>query len=162
MTHSHSQIFATEIVPESLKEEARQVAEYRADKKTCAYCDILKKELKSSRLIFEDANVGAFAPYASEYHYEAWIFPKRHLDNITLLKEREIISLARSLKLVLSKLSLLGLSYNFFLHNVISDLEQHLYIKIQPRDAVFGGVELGSGLVINSVPPEMAARFYRR
>lgn len=162
ITHAHSQIFATQIVPENLKEEAAAVADYRAEKKSCAYCDILKKELKSSRRIFEDANIGAFAPYASEYHYEAWLFPKRHLDNITQLKEKEVASLSRALKKILSKIDSIDLSYNFFLHNVVSDPNQHFYIKIQPRDAVFGGIELGSGLVINSIPPEEAARFYRR
>ncbi len=162
ITHAHSQIFATAIVPENLKEEAKRISEYKSEKKSCAYCDILKKELKSSRRIFEDNNVGAFAPYASEYHYEAWIFPKRHLDNITELNRKEKRSFARALKKILTKIDLLGLSYNFFLHNVISDQNQHFYIKIQPRGSIFGGIELGSGLVINSIPPEEAARFYRK
>jgi UDPglucose--hexose-1-phosphate uridylyltransferase len=162
MTHAHSQIFATALVPENLKEEAKKVLEYKEEKKSCAYCDILKKELKSARRILEDKNIGAFAPYASEYHYEAWIFPKRHLDNISDLSLDERKSFARALKKILSKISSLNLSYNLFLHNVISDTNQHFYIKIQPRDAVFGGIELGSGLIINSVPPEKAANFYRK
>jgi len=162
LTHAHSQVFATALVPENLKEEAKRVMEYRSEKKSCAYCDILKKELSSSRRIFEDKNIGSFAPYASEYHYEAWIFPKRHLDSIGELKKTERKSMAAALKKILLKIDSLGLSYNFFLHNVISDPNQHFYIKIQPRDAVFGGIELGSGLVINSVPPEEAAKFYRK
>jgi hypothetical protein len=34
-------------------------------------------------------------------------------------------------------------------------------MKIQPRESVWAGVELGSGLVINSIAPEDAAKFYR-
>jgi UDPglucose--hexose-1-phosphate uridylyltransferase len=102
-----------------------------------------------------------FAPYASEYHYEAWIFPRRHVDNITLLTKAEFSSLTHCLKIILNKMQELNLSFNLFLHNVISDKDQHFYIKIQPRDSVWAGVELGSGLVINSVPPEEAAKFYR-
>jgi UDPglucose--hexose-1-phosphate uridylyltransferase len=162
LTHAHSQIFATDLIPENLKEEAKKILNYKNKKGSCAYCDILKKELAGPRKIFEDKNIGAFSPYASEYHYEAWVFPKRHLDNITELKAAEKKSLACALKKILSKIDSLNLSYNFFLHNVISDPNQHFYIKIQPREAVFGGIELGSGLVINSLSPEKCAKFYRQ
>ncbi|MCU0680541.1 MAG: DUF4931 domain-containing protein [Planctomycetes bacterium] len=162
LCHAHSQVFATQITPESLKEEAKGLKEYKEKNKTCGYCDIIKKELSSARAIFEDKHIAAFAPYASEYHYEAWIFPKRHLDNITLLNKEELYSLAKVLKKITEKLGKLGLSFNFFLDNVVSDLDQHLYIKIQPRDSVWAGVELGSGLIINSISPEEAARYYRK
>jgi len=61
----------------------------------------------------------------------------------------------------LVKMQTLDLSFNYFLHNVISDKTQHLYLKIQPRDSIWAGVELGSGLVINSVSPEAAAKYLR-
>lgn len=162
IVHAHSQVFATQIVPDDLQEEARLTAEYRAKNKTCAYCDIIKKEEGSAREIYSDKNILAFTPYASEYHYEAWIFPKRHLDNITELKSGELNSFAQALKIILTKLNQLDLAFNYYLHNVISDSNQHFYIKIQPRDSIWAGVELGSGLVINSVRPEDAARFYKK
>jgi galactose-1-phosphate uridylyltransferase len=70
--------------------------------------------------------------------------------------------LTKCLKLILSKLEESGLDYNFFLHNVVPDTNQHFYIKIQPRDSVWAGVELGSGLVINSISPEVAAKYYKK
>jgi len=45
---------------------------------------------------------------------------------------------------------------------VIKEEDQHFYLKIQPREAVWGGVELGSGIIVNSIPPEEAAKFYRK
>ena len=90
-----------------------------------------------------------------------WIFTKRHLDNITKLNNQEFKSFAKVLKKILLKLKKLDLSFNFFLHQIISDKNQHFYLKIQPRDSIWAGVELGSGLVINSIPPEDAAKFYR-
>lgn len=162
MVHAHSQIFASKLVPPDLKEEARATKNYKAKRKTCPYCDIIKKEIKSKRKIYSDKRLAVFAPYASEYHYEAWIFPRRHLDNITQLNKEEQKSLAKSLKIILKKMQALNLSFNLFLHNVISDKNQHFYIKIQPRDSVWAGVELGSGLVINSVLPEEAAEYYRK
>ena len=159
--HEHSQIFATKILPYDVFEELELSKEYKAKNKTCPYCDILKTELKSSRKIYEDDYVGAFAPFASEYHYEAWIFPKRHTDNMATLKKSEIKSMAKCLKFILSKVKKLGLAYNFFMHQVVSAHDQHFYIKLQPRDInVWAGVELGSGLVINSISPEKAAEYY--
>jgi len=161
ITHSHSQIFATEIVPPEIKEEITAAENYEKKHQRCPYCDLIKKEAKGNRRIFSDKNVVAFAPYASEYHYEAWLFPWRHLDNITLLSEEEIKSFAKALKIILGKIQTLNLSFNYFLHNLVPDKNQHLYLKIQPRDSIWAGVELGSGLIINSVPPEKAAKFYR-
>jgi len=161
IVHAHSQIFATNLMPPEIKEELKLAHEYQLDHKTCAYCDIIKKETKSPRLIYEDKLIAAFTPYASQYHYEAWIFTKRHLDNITKLNDDEFKSFAKTLKKILLKLSEPGLSFNYFLHQSISDSDQHFYLKIQPRDSVWAGVELGSGLIINSVPPEEAAKFYR-
>ena len=103
----------------------------------------------------------AFTPFASEYHYETWIFTKRHLDNITRLNDNEFKSFAHVLKKILTKLQALDLSFNFFMHQVISNHNQHFYMKIQPRESVWAGIELGSGLIINSVPPEYAAKFFR-
>ena len=159
--HSHSQIFATEILPPEIHEEMGLAQNYKIKHGLCPYCDIINKEMKSKRKVFEDKNIAAFTPYASEYHYEAWIFPKRHIDNITLLNEEEAKSFAKALKKILTKLKNLDLSFNYFLHNAVSNKDQHLYLKIQPRDSVWAGVELGSGLVINSIPPEEAAKYFR-
>lgn len=161
IVHAHSQIFATELLPPDMRQELQAAKKYKEIKKTCPYCDLIKKEISGERKIFEDENIATFTPYASEYHYEAWIFTKRHLDNITKLNKQELRSLAQAYKLILIKLQKLDLSFNVFLHQVISDYDQHFYLKIQPRDSIWAGVELGSGLIINSISPELAARYYR-
>lgn len=161
IAHAHSQIFATQILPPEIQEELNSAKSYKAREGSCPYCDIIKKEMRSERKIFEDGRIAVFAPFASEYHYEVWIFTKRHLDNITKLNDEEFKSFAKALKKILLKLRLLGLSFNYFLHQVVSDSDQHFYLKIQPRGSVFAGVELGSGLIINSVPPEEAAKYLK-
>lgn len=160
--HAHSQIFATSILPPLIHEELFLAKEYKTEHKTCPYCDIIEEEIKTDRKIFEDKYIASFTPFASEFHYEAWIFPKRHVDNISKLNQNELKSTAKALKMILVKLQEIDLSFNLFMHQVVSDHDQHFYIKIQPRDSVWAGVELGSGLVINSVPPEIAAEFYRK
>lgn len=160
--HSHSQIFATNILPPEVENELHEARLYKTEHGSCPFCDIIKKEAKSPRKIYSDKYIVALAPYASQFHYEAWIFSRRHLDNITRLNEDEIKSFAKALKKILWKLHQIGLSYNFFLHQVVSDNEQHFYLKIQPRDSIWAGVELGSGIVINSISPEEAAKYYSK
>ncbi|HAM88060.1 MAG: UDP-galactose/glucose pyrophosphorylase [Candidatus Falkowbacteria bacterium GW2011_GWC2_38_22] len=162
IVHAHSQVFATHILPPDIQEEFSLAQAYRVEHGNCPYCDEIKKEMKSDRKIFEDKHIAAFAPFASEFHYEAWIFTKRHLDNITKLDDKEFESFAKALKIILVKLQKLDLSFNFFLHQVKSDHDQHFYLKIQPRDSIWAGIELGSGLIINSVAPETAAEYYRK
>lgn len=161
IVHAHSQVFATNIIPPEVNSEMAAAQSYKVKHGRCPYCDIIKKEMQSERKIFEDRYVSAFAPYASEFHYEAWIFTKRHIDNITQMKPVEFRSFAAALKKILVKIGALDLSFNYFLHQLISSRDQHFYLKIQPRDSIWAGIELGSGLIINSIPPETAAKYYR-
>lgn len=162
IVHAHSQIFASSILPPDIKEEYELARQYQNEHKTCAYCDIIKREIKSRRKIYEDKFTAAFAPYASQYHYESWIFTKRHLDNITKLNRDEFASFAKTIKQILIKLNALDLSFNYFFHQIVSNDDQHFFMKIQPRGSVWAGVELGSGIVINSVAPEQAAAFFKK
>ncbi|MFH1838123.1 MAG: galactose-1-phosphate uridylyltransferase [Candidatus Kuenenbacteria bacterium] len=162
LQHSHSQIFATDFLPPHLFDKSQKVQEYKLKNGTCVYCDVIKKERKSSRFVWEDENIIAFTPYASMYNYEIWILPKRHLDNITCLNQDEKKSWAKILKRILEKIGELGLPYNYYFHQVIHDKDQHFYMKISPRGSVWAGVEIGSGIIINPISPEIAAKFYRK
>jgi UDPglucose--hexose-1-phosphate uridylyltransferase len=160
LQHAHSQIFATNFLPPHLVDKSQRQQAYKLDKGTCVYCDVIKKEKISPRLVWQDKNVIAFTPYASMFNYEIWIMPKRHIDNITELTAVEKLSWAKILKHSLKKISQLNLPYNYYFHQVIHDEDQHLYMKIVPRGSVWAGVEVGSGLIINPIAPEEAAKFY--
>lgn len=162
LQHEHSQIFATEIIPSGIEKEAMRLEEYYKKYNRNYYSDLIKKEMKSSRRIYEDKYIAAFAPYASAFQYEVWIFTKREVDNISMLNKGELESVAKVLKNILSKLKKLGLSYNYFCRQVVSDTHQHFCLKIEPRGSTWAGVELDAGLIINSVPPEEAAKYYRK
>lgn len=161
LQHTHSQIFATSFLPPHLFDKSQKVQEYKLKYGRCVYCDVIKKEAKGPRLIWQDRYMIAFCPWASMHNYEVWIIPKRHMDNITTLNKIERLSMTRMLKKILKKIGQLDLPYNFYFHQVIHDEDQHLYMKITPRGSVWAGVEIGSGVVINPIAPEDAAKFYR-
>lgn len=161
LSHAHSQIFATQFLPPHLFEKSQNQQAYKLKHGHCVYCEVIKKESKGPRLVYKDKQVIAFTPYASMFNYEIWIMPLAHRDNITELTKEEKESWAKILKKVLLKIGRLNLSYNFYFHQIINDNDQHLYMKIVPRGSVWAGVEIGSGLIINPISPEDAAKYYR-
>lgn len=161
LQHAHSQIFATKFLPPHLLDKSQKTQEYKLQRGTCVYCDVIKKEQNGPRLVYENSHVIAFCPYASIHNYEVWIMPRAHRDNIMLLNDKEKTSFAKILKKILHKIGDLGLPYNFYFHQIVHDEDQHLYMKIAPRGSVWAGVEIGSGLIINPIEPATAAAYYR-
>ncbi len=162
LKHAHSQIFAAGFTPPHIIDKLTRAQKYRIEQGNCYYCDLIKKEEGGPRLIMADDKVIAFTPYASIYEYEAWIIPRNHLDNITMLDRQEITSLAKMMKYIVTKLNKYKIAYNMYLHQSITDKDEHFYIRICPRRATWAGVEMGSRMIINTVSPEAAAEFYRR
>lgn len=161
ITHAHSQILGTDFVPPHLFEKAQRLQAYRLRTGRCEYCDILRRELASPRKVYADKHIVAFAPFASQYGYEVWVLPRRHVDNITNLSAAERAAWARALKRLLQKVNRLGLPYNYYFHQVVRNEDEHLYMKIVPRISVVGPVELGIGIAVNMIRPEDAARYYQ-
>lgn len=162
LQHAHSQIFATEFVPPHIKDKSKRVWEYKQETGRCVYCDVIKKESNGPRWVIEDKNMVVFCPWAPMHNYEIWIMPKRHVDNVTDLNSAERKSYATMLKKILKKINRLGLPYNYYFHQVVTDQDQHLYLKIKPRGSVWASVEIGSGLIINPISPEESARFFKK
>lgn len=158
LAHSHTQVMALPQIPSSIREKTNAIRQYSR----CPYCDIIKIELKSKRKIFETKTLIAFAPFASRFNYEAWIFTKQHKKTMEELEENELMDLASALKKILAKLKKINVSYNFYIHYSPPKENLHFHIEITPRIATWGGFELSTNAVINSVMPEDAARFYRR
>ncbi len=128
---------------------------------TCPYCDAIIKETDSKRVIWEDENLFVLAPYASSSPYGAWLLPKRHVRFLSELSRDEKESMAIAMKILLEKLDEFGIAYNYFVENAVNQEDYHMHIKITPRPNVWGGLEMGTGVIINPIAPEFAAKFYR-
>jgi UDPglucose--hexose-1-phosphate uridylyltransferase len=158
LIHTHTQVIAYNKIPELVKDEAKAVKRFRK----CPYCDIIKVESESKRRVFVNKSFVSFTPYASRFNYEVWLFPRRHVKNITELDDKELTDLALMLQKILVKLRLLNCGYNFFLHYAPKGSDLHFHIEVTPRIATWAGYELASNETINSVSPESAAAFYRK
>jgi len=153
IAHSHTQIIAYNIVPSIIIEKEK------ASENNCPYCEIIEKEKDSSRSIFVDEHIAAFTPYASRFPFEVLIIPRRHVLELKELTDKEMESMAKILKQVLLKLKELNAPYNFYFHYGIKSM--HLQLSIIPRLTNWAGFEHATGTIINPVPPEDAAKFYK-
>ena len=153
--HSHTQVIATSIIPPRVAEEVAAVRRFVNN----PYERIIAVESKGARRVFENDSVVSFCPYASRFNFEAWIFPKRFCR--TLDEVGDLRPLAEALQRILVKLKELNCSYNILVHYAPAGSDLHLHLEILPRIAVWAGFEFGTDIIINSVPPEEAAAFYR-
>ncbi len=161
ITHTHSQVIALPILPSKVENEARAYNKYRLEHATCPYCDIIAHETDKPRVVWEDENIFALSPYASDSPFGVWLIPKRHIRMISDLKRCEKESIAIAMKIILGKLDELGISYNYFVENAVNQEDYHMHIKIAPRPNIWAGLELGTGVIINPIPPEQATKIYR-
>lgn len=165
LSHPHSQLIATPIIPITIKSEIEGSKSYYDFRERCVYCDIINQELKDKqRVIFKTEEFVAIAPYASRFPYETWILPIKHSHDFGTLENHEnlVKDLAKALSMITKRFDkkLDDPPYNLFIHTApfINGLEvfYHWHIEILPRLTHAAGFEWGTGFHINHVSPEQA------
>jgi len=167
LSHAHSQIIATPMVPTIIQEEQKSSKEYYDNHCKCVFCHIIEREAKSPRLILDSVDFVVLAPYASINPMEFWIFPKKHAQNILNLTADEVAAFAKTLKVSLKALKDLvnDPPYNFGFHLAIAPQTQdsyHWHLEVYPKLATWAGFEKSTGVYINTVTPEEAADSLRK
>jgi UDPglucose--hexose-1-phosphate uridylyltransferase len=167
LSHAHSQIIATPIVPTVVKEETKAAKRFWKQKGKCVFCDIIENERKGQRLILENPEFVVFAPYASVNPMEFWIFPKNHQTSLLEMQQTEVKTFAETLKECLSRLKSLvnDPPYNYGFHLATSKEDHgyyHWHLEVYPRLAIWAGFEKSTGIYINTMTPEAAAESMRK
>ncbi|MBN1636664.1 MAG: DUF4921 family protein, partial [Deltaproteobacteria bacterium] len=166
--HPYSVLMALPIIPQTLQEELDGARRHFDYKSRCVYCDIIRQEIQhKGRIIIETRHFVAFQAFAPRQPFETWILPKRHSAMFPEVEPGEIRDLAKIFKDVFSRLdaALNFPDYNYVIHTSPFGLNcsefYHWHLEILPRVCRLGGCELGSGVYINSTPPEEAAQYLR-
>ena len=168
LEHAHSQLIALPIVPDFVREEIQGARRHYEVKERCVFCDIVKQEVSAGRrVIHENGEVVALAPYAPRFPFETWLLPRSHGARFENASRQEYEGLARMLKVVLSRMdqALERPSYNLIIHSApfsddVADV-YHWHVEIIPKLARTAGFEWGSGFYINPTSPEEAAEVLR-
>lgn len=168
LKHPHSQLAAIPFVPGFVKNKLYESEKYFKSKGRCVYCDIIEYETKAEeRVICENKDFIAFAPYASLSPYSVQIFPKEHQACFSEISEGNTKYLSSILGVVLKKLFnvLDDPDYNYVIDSApiayCRSKHYHWHIDIFPRLSTRAGFEIGSGININTVLPEKCAKFLR-
>lgn len=175
VSHAHSQVIATPVVPIRVKQELSGTLKYFKMKERCLYCDLIRQELKDDiRVVDQNETFLSLVPYAARFPYECWILPKRHQAQFFQIEDVEMRDLAQMFKRTFSRLHevLNDPPYNHVLHDAPNTVprkgawqtisqDYHWHFEIIPRITRIAGFEWGSGFHINPVAPEKAVQDLR-
>lgn len=169
LEHTHSQLIALPIVPDVMREEMDGARRHFAEKERCVFCDMIHQDLADGRrVVLENADVVALAPYAPRFAFETWILPRRHGARFEEAPRHEYQGLAQVLKSLLQRMdsALEHPPYNLLVHTApfsedVTDVF-HWHLEILPKLTRVGGFEWGTGFYINPTSPEEAADVLRR
>ncbi len=167
LEHSHTQLIALPIVPRTVKGELQGAKKHYEMRDRCLFCDIIHQELADGRrIVLENDDYIALAPYAPRAPFETWILPKEHRSFFSPRND-SFSGLADLFQKVLKQIDAIleAPPYNFMFHTSPFNEEEndyyHWHIEIMPKLTKIAGFEWGSGFYINPTPPEEAAKFMR-
>lgn len=168
--HPHGQIYAFGEVPPVPLDELRLAA----DRGSCALCDETPDERLVSRHGDPSEGAHAWVPHASGHPYGMVVAPRAHVTDLPSLDDAGRDDLAWVLADSLVRLDRYFAEptpYMLWIHQQPTDGGDwpfaHLHIEIVPLRRAPGvnryvaGAELGSGMLINSVDPVVAAGHLR-
>lgn len=161
--HTHTQIIASPVFPKKISEKMAAAEKYYQKEQRCPYCDIIKEEKgKKVRVVTENEEFVVFCPYASTWPYETWIFPKKHVHDVSCLTDGQLKYLLKIMKKLLGKYEKLfgKLPYHLVYNSFPKSDFWHFHIEVFPTLKIYGGFEY-FGLYVNEVLPEYAAKKLR-
>jgi UDPglucose--hexose-1-phosphate uridylyltransferase len=175
LSHPHSQIVATPIIPKQVNEELYSCERLHRQFGECIFCRTIREETQiGKRLVLRNGHFCVLTPFAPRFPFELRIYPLRHSPWFSSLTRTELRSLAQTIKTVLGKLRniLADPPYNFYIHQAPNpnlpheawvNLEKsyHWHMEIIPVLTRVAGFEWGTGFYINPVPPETASGFLK-
>lgn len=168
LEHPHSQLIATPVISSQVRGRFQVALQHYDEYGECMFCQMIAEEMtEEDRIVATTEHFVVLEPFASATPFATHIYPRRHMASFGDISGAEITDLARTLRKVLAKLyhGLGDPDFNYTLRSAPAELHGvkyfHWYVSIIPRLTRVAGFELGSGMFINTVPPESAAEFLR-
>jgi UDPglucose--hexose-1-phosphate uridylyltransferase len=158
--HPHAQLIALGFTPPLVDRLLQRFAD--------SGTDLVAKEIETARagaFVVSDQSAITWCPPASPTPFVMRVTLPYARQRFDLATDDEIGVLTGAVQDALARLrALLGeVAYNAVVHTAPRDDPRpfHWWVDIVPRVSVFGGFELGTGLWVNTRPPESAAEMLR-
>jgi UDPglucose--hexose-1-phosphate uridylyltransferase len=158
--HPHGQLLGIPFVPGEIVDEEAGFARFVGG---CLMCTTVEAEVEAGhRTVHEDDLAVVVAPFWSGTPYELLVIPRAHEGHLHRAKPADVVAVGKALRTTLARLrALLGdVAYNLVIHTSPHrhDGQFHWHAHVLPKVTTRAGFELGTGVLINIVAPELAAR----
>lgn len=169
--HPHGQLYALPFIPLKARLKVENARRHFKRHGECLFCKILEEERKGGRVIYENDSFAVFLPFFASWPFELHVYPKRHIQYLTQLDEKESEDLADAIRATTATLNALfdrQMPYTMMIFQAPFKGRYpfyHLHIEFYPilRDAnkvkFAAGIEMGTWeFTYDSVPEENAER----
>ena len=163
LEHPHGQLLGIPFVPSDIADEEVGFARFAGG---CLMCTTWEAEISvDHRVVHEDDSVVIVCPFWSGVPYELLVIPKHHEAHIHAAEPADLVGVGRAMRDVLSRLRdrLGDVAYHVVFHGAPHhhDGVFHWHVHVLPFLTTRAGFERGTGVLVNIVPPELAAQHLR-
>lgn len=164
LAHPHGQLLGVPFVPGEILDEERAFARFDGG---CILCTTAEAELADgSRVVYADENVVVVCPFWSGTPYELLVIPLSHDAHLQDSDDDTLTAVGVALRNALAglRLSVGDVAYNLVFHTAPHrhDGPFHWHAHVWPKLVTTAGFEMGTGVLINIMPPEQAAQELRQ
>jgi UDPglucose--hexose-1-phosphate uridylyltransferase len=147
-------------VPRGLSDELAGFARFQG---SCLLCTTAEAEIAvQHRVTVDDDRVVVVAPFWSGSPFEILVIPKTHEPHLHDAQPPDLTGVARASRSALEKLrdTVGDVAYNVVFHSAPFRLQgdYHWHVHLVPKLTTRAGFELGTGVLLNVMPPELAAQ----
>ena len=165
IAHPHGQLLGLPFVPGEILDEQRAFSRFEGG---CILCATVEAELgEGERVLFANDDVVCVCPYWSGTPYELLIIPRNHELHLTDASDESLAAVGRShprRARAAARARTATSPYNIGFHTAPHHYNGafHWHVHLWPKLVTTAGFERGTGVMINIVPPELAAEQLRR
>ncbi len=158
--HPHGQLMGMSFVPRELAEEQARFSRFTA---RCLLCTTIEaEESVGQRIVYRDDDVVVICPYWSSVPYEMLVLPRHHDPHLHTANDNDVAAVGRGLRTALKALtgSIGDVAYNLVFHSAPYRVGEpfHWHVHVVPKATTRAGFEMGTGVAINIVSPELATQ----
>lgn len=161
--HPHGQLLGIPFVPREIVDEQGSFSRFHGG---CLICTATASEERVGyRIVDAGEHAVTIAPFWSGSPYEMLVVPRAHDPQLQESTPDTLFGVGAAVRVALGALSKLHgeVAYNVVFHSAPyrSTSQFHWHVHILPKLTTHAGFELGTGIYINVVPPEVATEDLR-
>lgn len=156
LPHAHAQVLATDFLPPGIAAATARAASSSSD--------LLHDDAIAGHALHEYDGARSWCPHASMTPYQLRVAHDASSARFDLAPDDQVAATAVGLRDALGRLARAvdDPPYNVVVHSAPAGVDRfRWYVEVTPRLAIVAGFEIATGLFVDSVDPEAAARTLR-